>query len=333
MISQLYNSTFINYIYLKIISVTFFHSLPTFRLHEFQENDSKNRKALQAPRTAPITSTIHFPFDTPTSPKSVRSFEKNQSLFTFNKDPCAYQQPSTTTAIITQRGGVKVFKNGYTRGEEKENEKRWEQSKFLSRKNSDVKIDETEIDGCKTEKKDVSLKSRNRFLNSIKNLSNKDKYGSNSKINSAPVVGMTKRDSVDYDPSPNSTMFPFDREAIDYERIKRECFAVEEDPDGFPYCFDTDSSVIDSDSHEYEKPYFDSPSKSYQKIKMDKYTGYPSNSDIYHQYNMISQQETMLSCESDKRKSNKFDKRKSDAFTPKSNIEPMIKSVCIHFCS
>lgn len=196
----------------------------------------------------------------------------------------------------------------------------------MSRKHNDIKVDETDIDDCRMEKKDISLKSRNRFLNSIKNLSNKEKYGSNSKINSAPAVGTTKRDP-DYDPSPDTTMFPFDREAIDYERIQRECFAVEEDPDGFPYCFDTDSSVIDTDSPAFEKPYFDSPSKSY-KLKMDKYTGYPSNSDIYHQYNMISQQETMLSYEKDKRKSNKFDKRKSDAFTPKPNTDPMIKSVC-----
>ncbi len=202
-----------------------------------------------------------------------------------------------------------------------------------SRKYNDITVDETDIDiDCKMEKKDISLKSRNRFLNSIKNLSNKEKYGSNSKINSAPVVGLTKRDS-EYESQPDTTMFPFDREAIDYERIQRECFAVEEDPDGFPYCFDTDSSVIDTDSPAYEKPYFDSPSKSYQKIKMDKYTGYPSNSDIFHQYNMIAQQESMLSSyDKDKRKSNKFDKRKSDAFTPKPNNDPMIKSVRIWIC-
>lgn len=283
----------------------------------------KNRKAPQAPRTAPITSTTHFPFDTPTSPKSVRSFEKNQSLFTFSKDSC----PSANTTIINQRGGAKVFKNGCTRDEEKENEKRWEQSKFMSRKYNEITVDETDIDECKMEKKDISLKSRNRFLNSIKNLSNKEKFGSNSKINSAPVVGV-KRDS-DYDIQPDTTMFPFDREAIDYERIQRECFAVEEDPDGFPYCFDTDSSVIDTDSPAtYEKPYFDSPSKSYQKIKMDQYIGYTSNSDIFHQYSMIAQQETMLSNDKDKRKSKKFDPRKADAFTPKPNNDPMIKSVC-----
>lgn len=296
-----------------------------------QENKSKNQKAPQAPRTAPITSTIHFPFDTPSSPKSVRSFEKNQSLFTFSKDSCPYQQTSSTTTTSLaqqqqQRGGVKVFKNGCTRDEEKENEKRWEQSKFAPRKFNDITVDETDIDDCKMEKKDISLKSRNRFFNSIKNLSNKDKFGSNSKINSAPVVGTTKRDSDNDSSTADTTMFPFDRKTIDYDRIQRECFAVDEDIDGFPYCFDTDSSVIDTDSPAFEKPYFDSPSKSYQKIKMDKYTGYPSSSDIYHQYNMIAQQESLLSAyEKDKRKS--IDKRKSDAFTPKPNNDPMIKSV------
>lgn len=219
-----------------------------------------------------------------------------------------------------------MFKNGCTRDEEKENEKRCEQSKFLSRKFNDLLVDETDIDDCRMEKKDISLKSRNRFLNSIKNLSNKEKYGSNSKINSAPVVGLAKRD-FDYDSVTDTTMFPFDREAIDYERIQRECFAVEEDPDGFPYCFDTDDSVIDAESPPYEKPYFDSPSKSYQKFKMDQYLGYPSNSDIFYQYSMMSEQESMLSYEKDNRKPNKFDKRKSDAFIPKSNIESVAKSV------
>ncbi|KAG4069972.1 hypothetical protein HA402_015196 [Bradysia odoriphaga] len=291
-------------------------------LINYEENDSKNRKTPQAPRTAPITSTTHFPFDTPTSPKSVRSFEKNQSLFTFAKDSYPYPTANTVGTVGTaatttaQRGGAKVIKNGCTRDEEKENEKRWEQSKFLLRKFNDVLVDETDIDDCKMEKKDISLKSRNRFLNSFKNLSNKDRYGSNSKINSAPVVGLARRDS---DSVPDTTMFPFDREAIDYERIQRECFAVEEDPDGFPYCFDTDSSVIDTESPAYEKPYFDSPSKSYQKFKMDKYSGYPSNSDIFYQYTMISQQESMLSYEKYNRKPNKYDKRKSDAFIPKLN--------------
>lgn len=256
-------------------------------------------------------------------------------------DSCPYK-PTARTAISPdvapsttgQRGGTHVFKNGgggsSGRDEEKENEnKRWEHSNFLSRKFNDALVDETDVDDCKMEKKDISLKNRNRFLNSIKNLTNKEKYGSNSKINSAPAVGPARRDSNSV---PDTTMFPFDREAIDYERIQRECFAVEDDTDGFPHCFDTDDSVIESPTS-YEKPYFDSPSKSYQKIKMYKYSRYPSNSDIFHQYNMIAQQETMLSHEQDSRKPNKFnkfDKRKSDAFMPRPNNESLTKSVRIY---
>lgn len=50
--------------------------------------------------------------------------------------------------------------------------------------------------------------------------------------------------------SSDLTRFPFDREAIDYERIQRECFAVEEEFDiedfkgrnAFPYDYDTEES-------------------------------------------------------------------------------------------
>lgn len=59
---------------------------------------------------------------------------------------------------------------------------------------------------------------------------------SSRKINSAPVYRKhsgryATPDSSDDPSSNNLTMFPFDREAIDYERIQRECFEVEEEYD------------------------------------------------------------------------------------------------------
>jgi hypothetical protein len=71
-------------------------------------------------------------------------------------------------------------------------------------------------------------------------------------------------------------MFPFDREAIDYDRIQRECFAVEEEYDNevyqvrkpFPYDYDT---ADDSPSFEAIDP---SPSEG-----------------IFQQYAMLSQME------------------------------------------
>lgn len=69
-------------------------------------------------------------------------------------------------------------------------------------------------------------------------------------------------------------MFPFDREAIDYERIQRECFAVEEEFDmtpgrkNFPYEYDADDS-----------PSIDTPD---QKIPPE---------GIFQQYAILSQME------------------------------------------
>lgn len=84
------------------------------------------------------------------------------------------------------------------------------------------------------------------------------------KINSAPVYrknsSISQCSKFENDDESSSTctssdltMFPFDREAIDYERIQRECFAVEEEYDNdeysakkaFPHDYDEDSPSID----------------------------------------------------------------------------------------
>lgn len=89
------------------------------------------------------------------------------------------------------------------------------------------------------------------------------------KINSAPVhrknssISQSKFDN-DSESSSNTTgtgtssdltMFPFDREAIDYDRIQRECFAVEEEYDNDEYVarrsFHYDYDTAD-DSPSYE---------------------------------------------------------------------------------
>lgn len=79
------------------------------------------------------------------------------------------------------------------------------------------------------------------------------------RISSAPVyrknssISQSKFDNDDESSSTGTssdlTMFPFDREAIDYERIQRECFAVDEECDtdyaarkALPYDYDTEDS-------------------------------------------------------------------------------------------
>lgn len=129
--------------------------------------------------------------------------------------------------------------------------------------------------------------NKNRFIHSIMCMSSlKDRYGSKSKINSAPVVVAsptpkdvtpTKSERSSKRPtkikSGDTTMFPFDREAIDYERIQRECFAVEDELEGeaeYPaYIYDGDQydsyePALDSPD-QYDLAFYESPSRQMHK--------------------------------------------------------------------
>ncbi|XP_055916016.1 myb-like protein Q isoform X2 [Eupeodes corollae] len=118
------------------------------------------------------------------------------------------------------------------------------------------------------------------------------------------------------------TMFPFDREALDYERIQRECFAVDEDPN------DTSSTTSSTDSEDHNasvyerKPMYVSPSKAILNACSIK------SNDIFQQYTLLSQQETFHSYERRSSKRNRPDAvhhpskyhdhlSTSDAFYPK----------------
>jgi Protein of unknown function (DUF2967) len=115
---------------------------------------------------------------------------------------------------------------------------------------------------------------------------NKDKSPTKTKrINSAPVYrkNSTAQSRLnDEDPSKlatDMTMFPFDREAIDYERIQRECFAVEEE-------------FFNENLNRTRKPFFpydcEDDSPSYEAF--DQSTVAHSDG-IFQQYAMISQHE------------------------------------------
>ncbi|XP_065369094.1 dual specificity protein kinase splA-like [Calliphora vicina] len=112
-------------------------------------------------------------------------------------------------------------------------------------------------------------------------------------------------------------LFPFDREAIDYERIQRECFALKEH---------SSSSTTTSDSDEAE------PCSVYERSKA---TVSPKPTEFYKQYTLLSQkeqqqQQQQLQQQQHQTSSRKNSKRlrsdslaqkyipKSDAFSPKS---------------
>lgn len=215
------------------------------------------------------------------------------------------------------------------RNNDKENKKRKEKrSSYINGQetlNNKLSDEQRRDDDKKCKKEKYGS---NQFINSFRSGSKKEKYNSNKKINSAPPVPSKEKYShhnhklVNFDEiQDDETMFPFDREAIDYERIQRECFAVE-DESKFPFNFDTDQSSYDPDSPVYEKPIFDSPSNSYKKSDVfyensEKY----NNSDLFYQYKLLAHQDSYQNYErrpSKRNKSEIFDNiSKSDAFSPK----------------
>ena len=103
-------------------------------------------------------------------------------------------------------------------------------------------------------------------------------------------------------------LFPFDREAIDYERIQRECFALKEN---------SSSSTTTSDSDDAE------PCSVYERSKA---TCSPKPTEFYKQYTLLSQKEQQQysSRKNSKRlRSDSLAQKyipKSDAFSPKTKI-------------
>lgn len=133
---------------------------------------------------------------------------------------------------------------------------------------------------------------------------------SSRRINSAPVYRKHSKQTPDSNDEPTSssdlTMFPFDREAIDYERIQRECFAVEDAHNDDDYY-----SARKNFNYQYDDVY-DSP--TYEML--DQKIG------IFQQYALISRHEN-------ERKSKK---KKSDVHSPKKNsswgmLSPPLKNI------
>lgn len=220
------------------------------------------------PHTAPLASktTESFTFDPPASPKSARNADNTTNIFTFD---------GTSTITSTLKYIIKS----------------------PSKLNKEI---------AKTETKEPTVTRRastcERISNIFRDSPNKDKTESNSKtkkLNSAQLfrknsVATPSHKEVD---SPATavrtsdlTMFPFDREAIDYERIQRECFAVEEEYDnsyenkyGFPYDDDTE----DSPTFEILQQKTNPP----PTIMNSSDANNTSSSDVFHQYTIMSQQE------------------------------------------
>lgn len=104
----------------------------------------------------------------------------------------------------------------------------------------------------------------------------------------------------------DTATFPFDRESIDYERIQRECFAVDESCGGNS---STTSNSSDSDDPE--------PCSVYER-KQHAEGNSPKSGNVFQQYTLLSQREQQISRKNSKR--NRPDHNlipMTDAFAPK----------------
>lgn len=260
-------------------------------------------------RTAPVASDSKFPFDgRPLSPKSVRNIEKNKPLFTFCESPTSFPRRTSTATVTatvhypsrTCRDPTEIDTSfnvspaaAATKGQHlsKENlsllRQGFDNQNHLKEDYDAIQVVNKPNDRPKTPQT-AKVGNKNRFINSIMCMSSlRDRYGSKSKINSAPVMvgsaatkdaASAKSDSSKISSSKiksgDTTMFPFDREAIDYERIQRECFAVEDDNEEdleYPFTFDGDKYAqyepsLDSPD-QYDLAFHESPAR-----RMNKYS-------------------------------------------------------------
>lgn len=309
----------------------------------------------------------HFPFDFPPSPKSVRSYEKNHALFTFGEPSLKQQkqqlkqsQPNPFAPLHKYNVGDEKENSNHnyrptltreninllreittTTAEESPNHpSKPIQMELEDRNKSTATTKVATVIATTTttttptpdrrSRFDISLKSRNRFLESIKSMSSsvtsaKEKFSPTAKINSAPpdatatattsnsrssataaTVHQTEASSSSSGSGKNATqndltMFPFDREAIDYERIQRECFAVEPSSSASSSTTTTSSPATGPPPHHHRFPFNldsyasssyddadDSPTYRQLHCCNDAIAGDPATSDyrssMYEQY-------------------------------------------------
>lgn len=253
--------------------ITFFFSLSL----SFQELEDLSPKTSPKPRTAPVASTTRFPFDPPKSPKSgrmpVSSKASHEPMFNFDDSPNPIRRPPPK---ISPSDFPRERSPG--RDANKENRpKAMEMTATPSKRTSPYKS------------------RKDRFMQQQQH-----QHQSGKPLNSAPAVSGAKGQSYN---DPNMTMFPFDREAIDYDRIQRECFAVEEE---YPY------------EHDRED-YCESPSKTMMESEIftDQYS-------IFQQYAYLTQQERDAL---ERTPSKRGKKDRIDAFSPKKKMSNQPGSV------
>lgn len=277
------------------------------------------------PHTAPVASKTSesFTFDPPASPKSASSIDKNKSQFKFDAS-------GNYCTTVTDRNRQMLVNSSNS------NSNKTNHIENLINKFNNVNSGTRKEDICrvhKTSNKDNDFRREKRSfkcdrLSNIFKESpttiNKDKETKHRKINSAPVyrkhsMSQNNPKLFNFDDESSSppqtairksdlTMFPFDREAIDYDRIRRECFAVEEE---------YDSGYLDRTGFPYDYQPEESPSYEYMANPppvVDTGCGKSTPCDVFKQYTILSQQE---------KERQKKQKRRSGTISPSTHNSEM----------
>lgn len=215
-----------------------------------QLNPNARKYSILYPHTAPpigtTTTESTFSFDPPASPRSARSADKSTTLFSFDPVAVASNEPYVSNksfksrASVENKENVRTSDNGRTSKNANGSSKK-ERRSFKCERLSNIFSTKESSSASSTNKEKSESSTKTRKINSA------PVHRKNSSISQSKFEN--EDDSASTGTSSDLTMFPFDREAIDYERIQRECFAVEEeDDDGFvarktfPYDFDTEDS-------------------------------------------------------------------------------------------
>lgn len=215
---------------------------------QLNPNARKYSILYSAPPLGIPTTESSFSFDPPPSPRSARSAEKSTTLFSFEPAAVASNEPYVSNKSFKTRTSV----------ENKENVRTSDNRRMSKDANGSSKKERRSFK-CERLSNIFSTKESSSASASTSNKEKSESATKTRKVNSAPVhrknssISQSKfendDDSASTGTSSDLTMFPFDREAIDYERIQRECFAVEEEDDdsfvarkSFPYDFDTEDS-------------------------------------------------------------------------------------------
>ncbi|XP_061401287.1 mucin-2-like [Musca vetustissima] len=277
------------------------------------------------PSTAPPPSSEgkHFTFDQPRSPKSARCSDKSRTLFTFQDEGSCpqhrkYQQKHSKQGLENDSYEMQTcvghFYDEHTNFDETARKPRDETTTREPNRYAARATIAPQRTSPKRERR-RSPSSATSKVNSAPPTIKDSHFFDNSNMPIRKQLSPTSQAQRKYSSSSSSggserykdnIMFPFDREALDYERIQRECFAVNEN---------SSSSTTTSDTDEAEN------SSVYERTKRCDTTTNPA--DFYQQYTLLSKTEQkQISRKNSKRlRSDSIAQKyvpKSDAFCPKS---------------